>query len=148
MKGDTVPFPTPSAPVGSPAGWRRPARRIVPLLVVSVVLAGCAATLGPTAGLAVLLAAAAALLAAAVVGARAQWTATLAGEAAVAPTASPLERVPGDVLAVQLRGLQQRTADKVSRALHDGREDLARELSDSYADDALRAITAAGLPPA
>jgi hypothetical protein len=123
-------------------------RRILPFLAVAAVLAACAAALGPAAGLAVLLVATAALIAAAVVGFRAHWTTAMATDTAAAPISSPLERVPGDVLAVQLSGLQQRTADKVSRALQDGREDLARELSDSYADDALRAITAAGLPPA
>jgi hypothetical protein len=143
-----VPFPISSTSTGSPAGSRRPARRILPFLAVSAVLAACAATLGPTAGLAVLLVATTALIAAAVVGFRAHWTTAMATDAVAAPISSPLERVPGDVLAVQLSGLQQRTADKVNRALQDGREDLARELSDSYADDALRAITAAGLPPA
>ena len=149
MKGDPVPFPTSSSPVGSPAGAPRSVRRILPLLVAAAVLAACAAVLGPTAGLALLLAASAALLAAAVVGARAHWTVALAtGSPAAAPLGSPLEQIPGDVLGLQLRGLQERTADKVSRALEDGREDLARELSDAYADDALRAITTAGLPPA
>ena len=148
-----MPFPTPISPVGSPARAPRTLRRAVPFLLAAVVLAACAAglgqTAGPAAGLAALLAASAALLAAAVVGARAHWTAALAGEPAVAaPISSPLERVPGDVLAVQLRALQQRATDKVSRALQAGREDLARELSDSYADDALQLITAAGQPPA
>jgi hypothetical protein len=144
-----VPFPTSSSPVGSPAGAPRPVRRILPFLGAAAVLAACAATLGPTAGLALLLAASAALLAAAVVGARAHWTVALTEGPAGAPRlASPLENIPGDVLGLQLRGLHERTAEKVSRALEDGREDLARELSDAYADDALRAITAAGLPPA
>ena len=40
------------------------------------------------------------------------------------------------------------TAQDVTRALDDGRDALARELSDTYADEALRAITTAGLPPA
>lgn len=144
-----MPFPTSSSPVGSAAAAPRTARRIAPWVILAVALAACAAVLGATAGLALLLAASAALLAAAVVGARAHWTVALAGEAPHAvPLASPLESIPGDLLGLRLRSLQERTAEQVSRALEDGREDLARELSDAYADDALRAITAAGLPPA
>jgi hypothetical protein len=144
-----VPFPTSSSPVGSPAGAPRPLRRVLPFLGAAAVLAACAALVGSTAGLVLLLAASAALLAATVVGTLAHWTVALtAGGADAPPLGSPLESIPGDVLGLQLRGLQERTAEKVSRALEDGREDLARELSDAYADDALRAITTAGLPPA
>lgn len=142
-------FPTFSSPAGA---RRRGARRTVPFLVAAVALAASAAWLGPTAGLACLLAASAALLVAAVLGMRAHWRAALAADAAdteaAAPVGSPLESVPGDVLGLQLRGLQERTAEQLRRALEDGRTDLAREISDAYADDALRAITAAGLPPA
>jgi hypothetical protein len=144
-----VPFPTSPSPVGSPAGSPRPARRVVPLLLAAGALSACAAVLGATAGLAVLLVAAATLLAASVVGFRAHWTSVLAADSTpAAPLGSPVEAVPGDLLGLRLRGLQQRSAAKVTLALEEGREDLAREICDAYADEALHAITAAGLPPA
>jgi hypothetical protein len=146
-----VPFPTFFPPVGSPAGSRRLIRRIVPLLLAAAVLAGCAVALGSTAGLAVLLVAASVLLAAAVVGLRAHWTETLAAEAtppvSLWPTAFD-DHVPADRLTAQLQRLHERSAQDVTRALDDGRDALARELSDTYTDEALRAITTAGLPPA
>jgi hypothetical protein len=124
---------------------------VVPLLVIAGLLAACAAVLGGTAGLAVLLMAAAVLLGASVAAARANWSAAVA-EGAV-PVGSPVlptarDAVPGDALTTLLQRLQEETAEKVNLALDDGREDLARELSDAYADEALREITAAGLPPA
>jgi hypothetical protein len=146
-----VPFPAFFSPVGSPARSSRPARRIVLLLFAAAVLAACAALLGSTAGLAVLLVAAAALFAAAVVAARASWTEALTPEAAQPVSLWPSavdDRVPLDGLTARLQRLQQRSAENVTRALDDGREDLARELSDIYADEALRAITAAGPPAA
>jgi hypothetical protein len=136
---------------------------VLVLLAVAGVLAVGAAVLGPLAGLVTLLVASAFLLAAAAVGVRGHWVAALAEDAAVAatPTAtartgaipharppSPGETVPDDLLGLRLRGLQERSADKVNRALAAGRTDLALELSDEYADEALRAITAAGPPPA
>jgi hypothetical protein len=146
-----VPFPTFSSPVGSPAGSPRPSRRIVPLLLTAAALAACADVLGSTAGLAVLLLAAGALLAAAVLGARAHWRAAVSAEAAqpVSLWPSPVhDRVPVDGLTAQLQRLQERSAAQVNRALDGGREDLAQELSDTYLDEALLAITAAGPPPA
>ena len=144
-----MPFLTSPAPVGSPAGSPRIKRRVAPLLLTAAALSACAAVLGPTAGLAAVLVAAATLLGAAVVGAHAHWASVLAGEATPAvPLGSPAETVPGDLLGLRLRGLQERSAEKVTRALEQGREDLAAEISDAYADEALRAITAAGLPPA
>jgi hypothetical protein len=146
-----VPFPTFFPPVGSPAGSARRTRRLVPLLLTAAALAACAVVLGSTAGLAVLLVAATALLAAAVVGARAHWSATLSAEAAEPVSLWPSavhDRVPVDDLTAHLQRLQERSADKVTRALDDGHEELAQELSDTYTDEALRAITTAGLPPA
>jgi hypothetical protein len=67
---------------------------------------------------------------------------------AAEPLPAPLEEVPDDLLALKLLGLQERTTDKVNRALAGGYRDLAAELSDTYADEALRAITTAGRPPA
>jgi predicted glycosyltransferase len=49
----------------------------------------------------------------------------LAADAATADAlASPLESVPGDVLGLRLRSLQERASENVNRALADGRDDL------------------------
>jgi hypothetical protein len=53
-----------------------------------------------------------------------------------------------DALTARLQLLKEMTTEKVNQALELGREDVAHELSDAYADEALRLITAAGLPPA
>jgi hypothetical protein len=56
-----------------------------------------------------------------------------------------LGAVPADdVLTLRLRRLHDMHVEKVNQAVDEGREDLVRELSDAYADQALRAITAAG----
>ncbi len=45
-----------------------------------------------------------------------------------------------------LRSLHEEYTQKVNLVLDEGREDLAYQLSDAYADDALRLITAGSDP--
>jgi hypothetical protein len=47
-----------------------------------------------------------------------------------------------DELARYLRALHDDYVDKVNRAVADNREDLIKDLTDAYADEALAAMTA------
>lgn len=146
MKGPAVPVPTSLPPVGFPARARRRAPRTLPFLIAAAVF-GVVAFALPIAAAAVALALGTLSLAAAAVQAlRAQWAAASprvvpSSVAAVVPTP-----VPADGLTDHLRRLHDVHAERINQALDSGREDLAYELSDAYADEALRAITAAGQP--
>jgi predicted AAA+ superfamily ATPase len=50
--------------------------------------------------------------------------------------------VSGDGTSRRLRELHESYADRVNRLLEVGREDLAMELADAYAEEALRLIVA------
>ena len=143
-----MPFPTPLSPVDSPAAARRRAPGTLPLSIVAVVLAASAFAL-PVAGAAVALGLATlALAGAAVQSLRHRWAGATRAE--VGPTVARVTpgAVPPDALTGRLHRLDQLHAQKIQVALDRGREDLARELSDTYADETRFAITAAGLPAA
>jgi hypothetical protein len=109
-----------------------------------------AAVVGPTTDLLVL--AVIALGAAAVLGRRARRAAAAATPArSVIATGglSPAdtEAVTPENLTERLRALYDDHVEKLNLALEEGREDLAREVSDSYMDESLSLITGGGPHP-
>jgi hypothetical protein len=110
-------------------------------VLTAFVLAALATVAGHALGLALLVAATAALGAAAALTMRAHWAAAVAAEPR--PVASPaLDTAPaGDALSEELRRLHDVHVEKVNLALDEGREDLAREFADAYADEALALLT-------
>ena len=105
-------------------------------------LAALATVAGHATGLALLGAATVVLGVAAVLVMRAQWHAALAPEPRA--VAAPLPGAPAvgdDELTGQLRRLHEAHVEKVNLALDEGREDLVRELADSYTDQALALLT-------
>lgn len=136
-----MPFPTP-LPVAVPATRSvRPTRRTGLLVLTAFALAAIACVSGHAAGLVLLVLATAVLGVAAVIAIRAHWAVALAEEPLppVLP-AAPAVRTDDD-LAQELRRLHAAHVEKVNGALDEGREDLARELSDAYTDEALELIT-------
>jgi len=69
---------------------------------------------------------------------------------ATAPSlqAPALDAVDGGELTVRLTRLHDDHVERVNAAVGEGREDLLQELSDSYVEQAMALMTAAGLPPA
>jgi hypothetical protein len=119
----------------------RPTRHVGLLVLTAFGLAALACVAGHT-GAFVLLGLATAVLGMAAVSAmRTQWAAAVAPERRPAATPSAAPAVDGDDLARELRRLHAVHVEKVNEALDEGREDLAQELSDSYADQALELIT-------
>jgi hypothetical protein len=57
------------------------------------------------------------------------------------------EAVTPESLTERLRALYDDHVEKLNLALEEGREDLAREVSDSYMDESLRLITGGGPRP-
>jgi hypothetical protein len=136
----------PTAHSAAPASRRG---RIRALVLTGVSLAVLAAVVGPTADLVVLLLALTSLGAATVLGLRTRRPAVRPAPArpvarASAPSPADPEPVTRDDLAERLRTLHEEHVELVNLALSEGREDLVQELSDSYADQALRLITAEG----
>jgi hypothetical protein len=140
-----VPLPTSLPPVGSPAGSRRSAPRTLPFLVAAVLLGASAFALPVPAAAVALALGTLALAGAAAQAMRRQWAAAARNTAPSTVAVAAPGAVPADVLTLRLRRLHELHAEKVNQAIDEGREDLARELSDAYADQALRAITAAGV---
>jgi hypothetical protein len=70
---------------------------------------------------------------------------TAPGTPAAAPTAPELD---GGELTARLAQLHDDHVERVNAAVGEGREDLLQELSDSYVEQAMTLMTAAGLPPA
>jgi len=141
-----VPFPTPvsSTPIaGRPARRRHPAPRrgipVVVLLTVAVLLGAATAVLGPVAALVALGLGCAALLTAGVFAVRAQWHAMVTDDAADAAAVAADRPAPDPT--EELRSLRDRYVAAVDTALDQGDLPRARELADTYADDALRVLT-------
>jgi hypothetical protein len=139
----------PQAPNGgtAPTTGRGRVRALVLTGLSMVILA---AVVGPTTDLLVL--AVIALGAAAVLGRRARRAAAAATPArSVIATGglSPAdtEAVTPDFLTERLRALYDDHVEKLNLALEEGREDLAREVSDSYMDESLSLITGGGPHP-
>ena len=65
------------------------------------------------------------------------------------PTDLPTDVEPdGGELTVRLARLHDEHVERVNAAVGEGREDLLQELSDSYVEQSMALMTAAGLPPA
>jgi quinol-cytochrome oxidoreductase complex cytochrome b subunit len=118
----------------------------MPFLAVAVVLGAATFVLPMAAGAVALGVATAALAIAAVQSLRSQWAAATHVPAPSTVALAAPGAVPADALTDRLHRLHELHAEKINLALDEGREGLAAELSDTYADEALRAITAAGLP--
>lgn len=133
-----VPLPTPFPVPTAVRPRRRPSSRVGVLVATAFVLAGLATVTGHAAGLALLAGATAVLGVAAVLVLRAQWAAAAppASRSTVSPPAAPAAP-DGDTVTAELRRLHEVHVEKVNLALDEGREDLARELADSYTDQAL-----------
>jgi hypothetical protein len=101
-------------------------------MLVAAVLPGAAGVV--TLGVAVV-----ALLLAGVFGLRAQWRTLQEEGALIAPVVEPSDLAAE--LTARLRRLREDHVARVDAALDDGRPDVARELTDSYIDAALQAIT-------
>jgi hypothetical protein len=142
----------PQAPNGGTAVTTRRGRvRALVLTGLSMVI--LAAVVGPTADLRVLaVITVIALGTAAVLGRRTRRPA-----AAVTPASSVMatgglspadtEAATPESLTERLRALYDDHVEKLNLALEEGREDLAREVSDSYMDESLRLITGGGPRP-
>lgn len=117
-------------------------------LVVASAALGVLALISGVSGLVVLAVVTAAAAAAAVLGSH-------AGPPVPAPADRPAPRRPvpdvGPVgpqdLTARLRRLHDAHVEQVNMALAEDREDLAQELSDSYMDESLALISAAGRSP-
>jgi hypothetical protein len=122
----------------------RPAAPAGVLVLVAFVLAATAALAGRGTALGLLVLATTALGVAAALTMRATWAASAAPAPRAARTAGavPADRLDPDQLTLDLRRLHDEHVEKVNFALDEGREDLALELADEYADQALRLITA------
>ncbi len=124
--------------------------RIRALVLTSLSLAVLMVVFGAATGLLVLAAAATALVAAAVLGLRAHSTAThpapvrARASRIVIPSAVAPDSVDPEDLTGYLRRLHDDHVEQVNMALAEGREDLVQELSDSYMDQSLAAITGGG----
>lgn len=137
-----MPLPMPlSVPAVARPRHRAPGRVGV-LVAVAFALSGVAVLAdrvgGRTAGLLLLVAATAVLGIAAFVALRAQWAAAApVASRTTLPAATPPAAPAGDTLTAELRRLHEAHVEKVNLALDEGRDDLARELADSYTDQAL-----------
>ena len=63
-------------------------------------------------------------------------------------TDAALPHTAGDELTASLARLHDEHVEQVNAAVGEGREDLLQELSDSYVEEAMTLMAAAGLPPA
>ena len=122
------------------AAHQRPPRRTGLLLVLTCGLTALAAVAGGTAALALAAAAVVTLAVAAADAMRVQWHATQPADRRPAADAAP-GALATDALTVQLRHLYDLHVEEMNLALEEGREDLARELADSYTDRALVLLT-------
>jgi hypothetical protein len=145
-----------TSPAGEPAA-PAPDSRIRLLLLTAAVLGIAAAVLGDAPGVLAFVLAVGALGAASALALRDRWTALqpddaglLTGSAPELPAWTPAQAdSPYDTaLTADLRRLYADHVEQLNLALAEGREDLARELSDAYPDRALALLTDAGLPPA
>jgi hypothetical protein len=107
-------------------------------VVTAFALAGLATFAGRTTGLVLLLGATAVLGVAATLAMRAHWAAAapVQPRATASPAPAPTA-ADGDTVTAELRRLHEAHVEKVNLALDEGRDDLARELADSYTDQAL-----------
>jgi hypothetical protein len=127
--------------------------RVRALVLTGLSLVILAAVVGPTADLLVLAAITViALGAAAVLGRRtrrAAAAATPAGSviATGGLSAADTGAVTPDSLNERLRALYDDHVEQLNLALEEGREDLAREVSDGYMDESLRLIAGGGPRP-
>jgi hypothetical protein len=121
----------------------RPSRRVGLLVLTAFALAALATVVVHAAGLALLVAATLALGVASAQVMRAQWHAAVPPEPRPVTRPAREDRPSDDELAVRLRELHASHVEKVNLALDEGREDLARELADAYADQALALLTRA-----
>lgn len=144
-----MPIPTTLPARGAVAPTSGPGRPARALVATALVLAVCAALLPQAAGVVFLALAVAALAAASALALRAGWRAgdrPLGGDVVVR-SAVQGELISEDALTEQLRLLNERYVEKVNEAIDHDRPELAQELSDAYADDALRLMAAAGRAP-
>ena len=144
-----MPLPTPLPVPAAPTPRRRRPGRIGTLVLTAFGLAALTAVTGHTVGLTLLVAATAVLGVAACLAVLERWAAAApAGPGSRTAVPAPVirETVPGesDALTCQLRRLHAAHVEKVNVALDGGREQLARELSDDYADQALALLTRVG----
>jgi hypothetical protein len=112
---------------------------VLALVLVAVVLAAATAVLGHLVALVALALSTTALFAAAVLQLRAQWLA-MADEPALPPTVALTDLPPADTTTERLQQLRDRYVSAVNSALDEGDAERARELADTYADDALSVI--------
>jgi hypothetical protein len=110
-------------------------------VLTAFALAAVATVAGHAAGLVLLTGATLVLGAAAVLTLRAHWAAAAPAQDRVALPAVPSAVPADDPVTGDLRRLHDAHVEKVNAALDEGREDLARELADSYADSALALLT-------
>jgi hypothetical protein len=133
-----VPLPTPLRVPTAALSRRRPPSRVGVLVLTAFGLAALATVTGHAAGLALLIGATAVLGVAAALAMRAHWAAALPVEPRTPVSPAPAAVAPdGDSVTAELRRLHAAHVEKVNLALDEGRDDLARELADSYTDEAL-----------
>jgi hypothetical protein len=143
-----MPLPTPLPTPAAPTPRRRGPGRIGRLVLTAFALAALTAVTGHTVAVCLLVAATAVLGVAAALAVLEHWAAAAPTEPApLTATAvrAVRETVPDDDDSVnrQLRRLHAAHVEKVNLALDGGRDQLARELSDDYADQALALLTSA-----
>ncbi len=70
-------------------------------------------------------------------------------DTATRPTSgADLPLAGGDELTTRLARLHDEHVERANAAVAEGRDDLLQELSDSYVEEAMTLLTAAGMPPA
>ena len=133
-----MPLPTPLPVRTAAPSRRRPSNRVGILVLAAFGLAALAFVAGHATGLALLIGATAVLGVAAALAMRAHWAAALPVQPRTPASPAPAAPAPdGDTVTAELRRLHAAHVEKVNLALDEGREDLARELSDDYTDQAL-----------
>jgi hypothetical protein len=123
------------SPIGDSAGPLSSPIRVA--VLTSAALAAVAAVVGGTTGYVALALAVGALGVAALLGMRSRWVAATPDQE---PALDVLLDGDGE-LSARLRRLHDEHVEQVNLALDEGREDLVRELSDAYMDQALNLIT-------
>jgi hypothetical protein len=142
----------PLAPNGSTAATMGRGR-VRSIVLTGLSMAILAAVVGPTADvIALAVITVIALGAATVLGRRTRQAAAAATPtgsviATAGPSPADTEAVTPEALTERLRALYDDHVEKLNLALEEGREDLARELSDSYMDESLSLITGGGPSP-
>jgi hypothetical protein len=125
---------------GSATRRARPSRLVGLLVAGALVLAVLISAVGRPAGPAALAVPVVALAGAAGLALRARWVALapVAARRVASRREAPLD---GEALTERLRLLHEASVEKVNLAVQADRLDLVDELSDSYADEALRLLS-------